>query len=274
MARTTFDIDTKQVPVADIKMATRLRRVDQAHVELLADSMRDKGLIQSIVVEKDGTKLTLVAGAHRLAAAKQLGWDKIEARLTGRLTANDRRLLEIDENLARHDLNPLDRAIFMAQRKRIFELENPEIGHGGDRKSDQALNISTWSSFSEETAKELGFGESTIRRAVAIAQGLAPATRKALAGTPLCKKEGELFKLSKLPKDDQMPVLELALAEDAPLSIDAANRLHRGEEVKPKDPVAEQAAKLNALWDKLPKKVRIEFVRKRWDELALLKGDA
>ncbi|MEN8723854.1 MAG: ParB N-terminal domain-containing protein [Alphaproteobacteria bacterium] len=273
MTSTNFDLEIRKITLGDIRVSKRLRPIDSAQVDLLADSMAAKGLLEPIIVMVDGDKIDLVAGAHRVAAAKQLGWPDIAAIPKSRMTVNERRLIEIDENLARHELNPLDRAIFIAQRKHIFELENPDIGHGGDRRSDQAANFATWSSFAEETAEQVGLSERSIRRAAAIAQGLTPATRKALAGTPLVRKEGELFKLSKIARDEQVAVLELALSGDG-LSIDAADRMHTGKPDKPKDKAADQAAKLAALWDKLPDKARVDFVRTRWDELVMLKGDA
>lgn len=69
-------IESKALPISAITVANRLRAVDPAHVEAIMASMGEGGLRQAIQVagRPDGSFL-LMAGAHRLEAAKGLGWD-------------------------------------------------------------------------------------------------------------------------------------------------------------------------------------------------------
>ena len=78
--------------------------------------------------------LRLVAGWHRLEATRQLKHDTIRAVVLEGLDADAALLTEIDENLVRADLSPAERAIHLAERKRLYEKLHPQTKHGGDRK--------------------------------------------------------------------------------------------------------------------------------------------
>ena len=101
-------IGTKMVPIARIKVV-RNQRHEVGDVQPLADSMRQHGLLQALVVSPDGDDFELVAGERRLAAAALLNWKEIEVKVKTR-DALDRALAQLDENDKRLDLNPLERA--------------------------------------------------------------------------------------------------------------------------------------------------------------------
>jgi len=85
--------------IDDIKIGERFRR-DLGDIEGLARSIQEIGLLHPVVVTSDGQ---LVAGQRRLAAARQLGWDDIPARIV------DLQSLvrgEYDENAIRKDFLP------------------------------------------------------------------------------------------------------------------------------------------------------------------------
>ena len=73
----------------------------------LADSLREHGLVQPIVVRTRGDRYQLIAG--QLAAARMLGWEQLPARV---LEVEDRQMAEIAivENLQRRDLDALEKA--------------------------------------------------------------------------------------------------------------------------------------------------------------------
>ncbi|PHS62101.1 MAG: hypothetical protein COB00_12715, partial [Alcanivorax sp.] len=132
-------------------------------------------------------------------------------------TKDELLLLEIDENLIRHELNPLDRAAFLSQRKEVYERLHPDARHGGDRKSEGFKNqneiISFWS-FSEDAAEQAGLSKRSIEMAVALHNRLSPDVRKQIAGTALARNQSELTKLSKLTPDMQVKVAWIILDAD------------------------------------------------------------
>ena len=93
-------IQVKQVDLDVIDVVKRQRPIDNETVARLAESIRAIGLRTPITVRKsaDGTgSYVLVAGAHRLAAVKSLGWEKIDCIVVGD-DAIDAELWEIAEN--------------------------------------------------------------------------------------------------------------------------------------------------------------------------------
>lgn len=75
----------------------------------LANSLREHGLVQPIVVRAHGGRYQLIAGQRRLFAARRLGWGSVSVRV---LEVDDRQMSEIAivENLQRRDLDPLEKA--------------------------------------------------------------------------------------------------------------------------------------------------------------------
>ena len=105
----TSKINLKVEPVApDLDcIPKRLRALDPEKVDKLAKSMAEIGLLNPITVWSisDGD-YEVVAGAHRLAAAFNLGWYFIDAVFVDDWPEIDRQLWEIDENLMRAELSP------------------------------------------------------------------------------------------------------------------------------------------------------------------------
>ena len=124
MARPLFG-EIAAISVADIDASDRLRPLDEAAVEALMVSIEQRNLEAPIIIRPHGAGWKLVAGGHRLEAVKRLGHEVIDA-IPRNLDDDEARLAEIDENLIRRELSALDRAIFLAERKAVFDRMNPE----------------------------------------------------------------------------------------------------------------------------------------------------
>jgi len=261
---------SRTIPIADIRVVDRLRPIDQAYVEVLAASMREIGQLTPVEVRSESTAFVLTTGCHRLAAARHLGWEKIDADVVS-CSAAEARLREIDENLFRHELNPLDRAVFLAQRKEIYEELHPEAKRGGDRRSvdnrseNQTESDSVWS-FSRDAAEKTGLGERTIRQAVQIATSIPTELRQRIGGTWLAKKQGELLALAKQPPAVQSKILDLVLAEiTATRSVKAALEIVEGRT----EPEVDGDARLRKLldaWHRTPKALQRIFIQSVMDD--------
>ncbi|NVN45166.1 ParB N-terminal domain-containing protein, partial [Asaia siamensis] len=203
-------MNVQEIAIELIDMGDRLRSIDTDYVSFLAASIEEHGLRQPIELRKIGRsgKYALISGGHRLNAAISLGHEAIMACV---VVANDlqAQLLEIDENLFRRELSPLDRATFLARRKEVYETLHPETKHGGDRKSSDRMDKlgHLIPSFSEVTAEKLGVSERTVRRAVLLFQGIAPDVRHQIAHTWLADSGSQLDALAKLTPDLQRKVL-------------------------------------------------------------------
>ena len=85
---------------------------DKGNLEDLTNSIRERGIIQPIIVRKsndDSSKFEIIAGERRWLAAQRAGIHNVPVVVT---EADDLKSLEfsIVENVQRHDLNPLEEA--------------------------------------------------------------------------------------------------------------------------------------------------------------------
>jgi len=111
---------------------------DDPKLKGLAESMQAQGLLQPILVRRDGTGYEILAGERRWRAARLLEWSGIPANVV-ELDDHAARLATITENLQREDVPPLEQADGVAAL-----LEE----HGGDVA---------------EVAARLGYRETWVR---------------------------------------------------------------------------------------------------------------
>lgn len=241
------------VPLEMIDASHRLREVNEAYAEVMAASFRERGQRQPIEIVRRGDGYRLVYGAHRFRAAQIAEWSDIKAVITEADDA-ELRLREIDENLIRHELTALDRARFLAERKRIYEALNPAAKRGGDRRSDQTANMAVWS-FSADIAEKAGLSERSIRRAVALAEALSPEVVAQVQHTPLASNQAALEALAKHPAKRQEAAVALMLATENPAKSvnDAFDRLD-GKALKPS--AEKHLSKAIDLWGRMGAKDR------------------
>ncbi len=246
------DAGHKLLATADIAVPERLRLTDEDYVAALAASIADKGQMQATLValnpRRNGQPYVLIAGAHRLAACAALGIEVACSilRWRGKSLVDfdiECRLREIDDNLMRYELSALDRAVFLYERKKIYEEMYPHTRHGGDRKSvdfhkenQMAFNATR---FSKETAKLMGLSERAVRDICQIAKNIPAGLRRQIAGTWLVRKQGELLYLSKQDPDTQEQIVEVLLKDGsrhkpgAVKSVGAALKLVGGGSLDP-----------------------------------------
>ena len=100
-----------QIPVEQIDANPHQPRIDfdEQEIARLAESIQEHGLIQPIVVRRDGDRYQLISGERRLRATIKAGWSEVACQV---IEADDRRVAELSivENLQRKDLSPLEKA--------------------------------------------------------------------------------------------------------------------------------------------------------------------
>jgi ParB family transcriptional regulator, chromosome partitioning protein len=91
----------------------------------LADSIKEQGIVQPLIVRERGGYLELIAGERRWRAAQLLGLAEVPVILR---EAEDRAVLELAliENLQRENLNPIEEAQGYAQLIDQFQLKQEE----------------------------------------------------------------------------------------------------------------------------------------------------
>lgn len=104
------------IKISDIVINDRKRKLNKDKARQLAESMKLIGQLEPVTITSDNV---LLAGWHRVEAAKLLGWDEIKAE---RFEGNEleRELVEIDENLMRNDLTVLEQGEHLARRQELM----------------------------------------------------------------------------------------------------------------------------------------------------------
>jgi ParB family transcriptional regulator, chromosome partitioning protein len=92
----------------------------------LADSIKEQGIVQPLIVRERDGHLELIAGERRWRAAQLLGLGEVPVILR---QADDRAVLELAliENLQRENLNPIEEAHGYAQLIEQFKLKQEEV---------------------------------------------------------------------------------------------------------------------------------------------------
>jgi ParB family chromosome partitioning protein len=115
------------------------RKFDEEQLNALANSIRENGVIQPIVVVKEGKKYKIVAGERRWRASKIAGIEKIPA-IVRTLDAQKRLELSLIENVQRQDLNPIEVATVYAKFRTQFNLTNAEISKRVGKSESAIVN--------------------------------------------------------------------------------------------------------------------------------------
>lgn len=223
------------VQVEDIDMGDRLRPVDPIHVEVLGRAMMREGQTTPIVICRlpGAVRWTLVAGAHRLEAARKFGMPMLKAEIIG-AGKIERRQHEVSENLWRKSLDPIDRANFIAELVRLAKLR---AGIHPDASAQQVAINARWQKiakeqaidtsdtmshvygWSDEVAELVGLSKRSVERDIILHTRLVPSELERLRKVrhPVATNATQLRALAKLEPVNQSRVVSLLLYADAKL---------------------------------------------------------
>ncbi|MGD9946910.1 MAG: ParB/RepB/Spo0J family partition protein [Desulfobulbus sp.] len=179
---------------------------DPEKLQQLSDSIREKGVIQPLLVVKgSGSRYTLIAGERRLRAAKLAGLDEVPVVVMDEAGDRERLELALIENIQRHDLNPIEEAQAYSRLMEEFQLTQ------------------------EEVAKRVGRQRSTITNVLRLLQLPTPLQEDVVQGRI---SEGHARVLLRLKDDpEQMQVVRDRIVDEE-LSVRAAERLCTGKAQK------------------------------------------
>ena len=111
-------------------------RFDEQSLESLAVTIKEKGVLQPLLVRRVGNRYEIIAGERRLRAAKKAGLEEVPV-LIREAEESDRLELSILENIQREDLNPIEEARAYKQMLDRLELTQEDLARrvGKDRSS-------------------------------------------------------------------------------------------------------------------------------------------
>lgn len=118
----------RRVPVSEIRSNPRQPRrfFDDARLTELAESIRQQGVLQPLVVRQVEHGYELIIGERRFRAAQRAGLDRVPVVVK---EVNDAESLEMAlvENIQREELTPIEEALAYRQLMEEFHLTQEEV---------------------------------------------------------------------------------------------------------------------------------------------------
>lgn len=143
---TTKKIDEQVSQLKELKLSEVVadpdqprRTFDQDGLDELAESVREHGVLQPIIVVKSGNGYQIVAGERRFRASKLAGLETIPA-LVRTLTNQNKLELALIENLQRRDLNSIETATAYQKLRDQFNLTNEQVGKRVNKSQSAVQN--------------------------------------------------------------------------------------------------------------------------------------
>jgi len=198
-----------KLDIARIQVGQRKRKLDEGKVRSLAESFESIGQLQPITVEQcEYGNYRMIAGLHRLEAAKLLGWESIEAQeFEGDAVAAE--LAEIDENLMRNDLTVLEQGEHLARRQELVGFKQGDNRFTIGRRATVAPLKTTL-----EIAKDAGISERSAHNRISVARNIVPEVKDAIRNTEIANSTTQLLELARLAPEKQVEVAK-GIAEGA-----------------------------------------------------------
>jgi ParB-like chromosome segregation protein Spo0J len=189
------------LPMGSIIVEEQIRsKIDAAgeSFKALMESIKDKGILEPVLITPKDDKYLLLCGERRFLAAQKLGHESIPARVVNAVTQRDEILaIQLTENLQREDLNPIDQANGI---RAFFQAKHPDNVYNLDgvmstlvsysrRPEDLPEEIAlTVRAIIEISAKSI----QTVHRTISLLK-LVPKIQEAIVDGKLPVSQGYLF---------------------------------------------------------------------------------
>lgn len=209
IARGAVPKDTDELDINLIQPNPDQPRINfkKEELEELAESIKKNGLLQPILVRKDGDVYQIIAGERRWQACKLLGLEKVPVRIK---EANDEEsiILALIENIQRSDLNPIEEAYGYRRMMERGKMTQSQIAQAVSKGRSTVANALRLLELPEEAQQLLFEDKITAGHARAILsvpskEGRAKLTKK-LAEEKLSVRETEtIARLMSGKKDEK-----------------------------------------------------------------------
>ena len=239
------------IPVCDIEIGERLRPIDENWATALGQVMVREGQQTPIEIcslpGKSGWRL--VAGAHRVRGAQLAEISYIEARVVSPSVAH-RRMREISENLWRKNLDPMDRAAFVAEAHQLLRTRAGLEPHASAQSIaanarwkkdldaaavDASATIADAYGLDAQLGESIGLSERTIRNDLLIYRRISPALIEQLRGHPVASNATQLRALAKRDAREQRDIVEVLVQGHAKSVGEAVSTLLQKPKPRPED---------------------------------------
>jgi len=144
------------------------KKFDQSSLEDLANSIKEQGILQPLVVTRKGRgEYELVAGERRLKASKIAGFKKVSV-IVKELSDQKKMEAAFVENIQRENLNTMEEAKTCQNLKDKFDLTTEEIAHSIGKSRETVSNSLRMLSLPAEVQRYILNGDITKALAMSI----------------------------------------------------------------------------------------------------------
>lgn len=155
---------------------------DQKKLEELADSIRENGVIEPIIIEPtENGKFYIVAGERRTRAALLVGLTKVPVQIR-KFDEIQRLQVALIENIQRADLNPIDEAQAYYNLMELGELTHEEVAKRVGKNRSTVTNAVRLLKLPDDMKKSLIDGQITPGHARALLSVTNPADQRIMFG--------------------------------------------------------------------------------------------
>ena len=168
-------------------------RFDEATLKELADSIRARGVLQPVVVSRDGDSFQLIAGERRVRAARMAGLRAVPA-VVRELSADDSFEVALIENIQREDLDPMEEARAYGRLLASHGYTPDELAQrvGKSRPTvSNALRLLKLDARAQELISEGSLTPGHARALLSIAEEERPGLRECIVREGLSVREAE-----------------------------------------------------------------------------------
>jgi|CXWL01.1.fsa_nt_gi ParB family chromosome partitioning protein len=156
------------------------RSFDDDALDELAQSLKQQGVLQPVLVRKDGKGYRLIAGERRWRAAQRAGLKEIPA-LVREATESEAFELALVENLQREDLSPLEEADGYRRLMEERRWTQEQVANRVGKERSTVANALRLLSLPEEVKRMLGEGDLDMGHCRALLGVAKPSDMVALA---------------------------------------------------------------------------------------------
>ena len=173
--------DVKRIPLRNIEANPHppRTRFDEETLAELADSIKQQGIIQPLVVEKSTQGYTIVAGERRFRAARMAGLTEVPV-LVRTFTDEEKLEIALIENVQREDLNPIEEAKAYRQLMDRNGLNQETLAKKIGKKRSTVANATRLLKLPEDIQESVSDGSLSSGHARAILSVVNPADQRIL----------------------------------------------------------------------------------------------
>ena len=157
----------KEISIVNIRTNPNQPRknFNQENIQELADSVRENGIIQPIIVQTDGNGYyTIIAGERRYRAAIMAGLEKVPCIIRD-FTETEQYIVSMIENIQRSNLDPIEEALGYKNICETYSLSHAEVAKMLGKGRSHVANMIGILSMPKEIHQMLSNGEITTGHA-------------------------------------------------------------------------------------------------------------